>query len=174
MKEDNTNKKSRNIHIKYTVQEYTVDEIVPVTEEQYRTYRRPEWNEARQRERDSRCMVPSKNGKTLKRCTGDCSKCDKFRSGTPLSIERMQEDGMDTPDHTADIEEAMIYSELLNALIDALDELDPDKRAIAQAIMDGTDDRSAAEQLGYAAQSTYSYQKLKLLKSLRERLEKFR
>lgn len=173
MKKNNTNKKQYTIHIKYTVQEDTIDEVVLVTEEQYREYRHPEWNEARQKERDSRCLVPTKTGK-LKRCTADCSKCDKFRSGTPLSIERMNEDGMDTPDQNADIEEALMYIELLSALMDALDELDLDKRAIAQAIMDGKKDKDAAEELGYAAASTYNYQKRQLLDSLRARLEKYR
>ncbi|MBR1692585.1 MAG: hypothetical protein IJ711_07405 [Lachnospiraceae bacterium] len=166
-------KKEYHIHIHYTVQEDTIDEIVPVTEKQYREYRHLEWNEARQRERDSRCMVPTKTGR-LKRCIADCSKCDKFRSGTPLSMEKMKEDGMDTPNQNADIEEALMYKELLSALTDALDELDPDKRAIAQAIMDGKKNKDAAEDLGYAAASTYNYQKRQLLASLRERLEKYR
>ena len=81
---------------------------------------------------------------------------------------------MDITDQNIDIEEAVIHSELLEALMDALEQLDPDKRAIAKAIMAGKDDRTAAEELGYAAQSSYSYQKLKLLKSLKERLDKYR
>lgn len=166
-------KKNYYIHIHYSVQEEIFDEDIPVTEEQYRTYKRPEWKEERQAERDSRCMISTKTGK-LKRCTADCSKCDKFRSGTHLSLNRLTEDGMDTPDQNADIEEALIYKELLSALMDALDELDPDKRAIAQAIMDGKKDKDAAEELGYAAASTYNYQKRQLLDSLRERLEKYR
>ena len=173
MKENNKSKRDFYIHIHYEVDDEIVDETVDVTEEQYRAYRRPEWSEERQEERDSRCMVPTKTGK-LKRCNEDCSKCERFRSGTPHSIEHMQEMGMESPDPNSDVEEAIMYSELLKALMDALDQLDPDKRAIAQAIMDGKDDRTASAELGYAAQSTYSYQKLKLLKSLKERLNKYR
>ena len=108
--------KDYHIHIHYTVHEET-----------YRTIKRPEWTEERKAERESRCMVPTKTGK-LKRCTEDCSKCKKFRSGTHFSIERMQENGMDTADQKADVEEALMYSELLNALMDLLDTLDPDKQ----------------------------------------------
>jgi hypothetical protein len=118
-------------------------------------------------------MVPTRTGK-LKRCTEDCSKYKKFRSGTHFSIERMQENGMDTADQKADVEEALMYSELLNALMDLLDTLDPDKRAICQAIMDGKKDKDADAELGYAASSSYNYHKQKLLESLKERLKDYR
>ena len=160
------------IHIHYTVHDDVIDETVSVTEEVYRTYKRSYWNDDKQRERESRCIIPGKNGP--RRCNQDCSKCNKFRTGRPYSIEEMDAQGMDIADQNIDIEEAVIYSELLEALMDALEELDPDKRAIAKAIMAGKDDRTAAEELGYAAQSSYSYQKLKLLKSLKERLDKYR
>lgn len=67
-----------------------------------------------------------------------------------------------------------MYSELLNAMMNLLDTLDPDKRAICQVIMDGKKDKNAAAELGYAAPSSYNYHKQKLLESLKERLKDYR
>lgn len=166
-------KKDYYIHIHFTVQDDVIDETVSVTEEIYRTYKRPQWAASRQKKREARCLIIGKNG-LQKRCKEDCSKCPKNKSGAPFSVEEMQEQGMDIPDQNTDVEEAAIYSELLEALMEALDELDPGKRAIAQAIMDGKSERTAAKELGYASQSGYNYQKNKLLKALKERLDKYR
>ena len=55
-------------------------EQVPVTEEVYRAYKRPLWGEHKRKEREKRCRDERGN-----RCTGDCSKCDKERTGSVLS-----------------------------------------------------------------------------------------
>ena len=161
------------IHIHFTVQDDVIDETVSVTEEVYRTYKRSIWNDDRKKKREARCLIIGKNG-LQKRCREDCSQCPNYKSGTPYSVEAMQEQGLDIPDQNTDVEEAAIYGELLEALMEVLDELDPAKRAITQAIMDGKSERTAAKELGYASQSSYNYQKNKLLKALKERLEKYR
>ena len=171
MEENNTNREFF-YRVHFTVCDETIDETVIISEEIYRTIMRPGWKEKRQAERESRCMETTKTGR-IRRCRKDCSKCDKFRSGTPFSLEQMQEAGMDATDYDADVEEAIMYSELLKALMDILDNLDPDKRAICQAIMDDKDDRAAAADLGYV-QSTYNYKKRKLLADLKNRLSKYR
>ena len=69
----------------------TIDnEQIPVTEEVYRAYKRPEWAEHKRFERSKRC-VDSKG----RRCTADCSKCPRARTGSVLSLDKLAEDGFD-------------------------------------------------------------------------------
>lgn len=171
----NNGPKNYYINIRYAVGEgkdrIVVDEDVPVTEEVYRAFKRPLWREKKASERKSRCMVGKDNGKT-KRCNGDCSQCDHFRSGSDLSLEGLEEAGDHRAATTQDVAEVAVYNALLKNLFDILDELDPESRYIVQAIMDGQQDKETAAQLGRAA-STLSYQKKKLLAELKERLKDF-
>lgn len=175
---DNTRPNSYHIHIHYTVGEgkdtVIIDEEVPVSEEVFRAYVRPIQAEKKRKERASRCSVGNGNGKT-KRCTGNCSECEYFRSGTALSLERLEEEtGHDISEATSDIADIAIYNELLQKLFLVLDELDPQSRRICESIMDGKMDKDIAEELGYAARTTFSSQKYKLFKELRERLKDYR
>lgn len=174
---NNSNSENKNyyINIRYAVGEgndrIVVDEDVPVTEEVYRAFKRPLWREKKANERKSRCQIGKDNGKT-KRCNGDCSQCDHFRSGSDLSLEGLEEAGDHRAATTQDVAEVAVYNALLKNLFDILDELDPESRYIVQAIMDGQQDKETAAQLGRAA-STLSYQKKKLLAELKERLKDF-
>ena len=174
----NNNNETKNyyINIHYAVGEgddrIVVDEDVPVTEDVYRAFKRPLWAEKKAKERKSRCQIGKDNGKT-KRCNGDCSQCDHFRSGSDLSLEGLEEAGDQRAGYNSDLAEATAYNELLQELFRALDELDPDSRYICESIMNGQMDKDTAAQLGRAS-TTLAYQKKKLLEELRERLKDFR
>ena len=174
---DNTENKQYLIHVHYSVgkdeKATIIDEYVPVTEEVYRTYKRSYWNEDKRAERESRCQIGTGKGKT-KRCTADCSQCKYFRSGSTLSLERLEEEsghseGFPITDHA----ELMVYNELLQELFLALEELDPHRRRICEAIMEGKMDKDIAKEFG-CARTTFSSQKQKLFKMLRERLKDYR
>lgn len=151
------------------IQHYKKSEV---SEEVYYGYMREVWKEDRREERNSRC-IKLKNGIRV-RCNEDCSKCKETRSGTPLSIEKFVEDGNMPSSLSTSVEEASVYSDLLQELFIALEELDPKSRLICQLIMEGKHDYEIAEQLGYKARSTFSSQKKKLFEKLQARLKDFR
>lgn len=62
---------------------------IPVTEEQYRAYKRPLWAEHKRLEREKRCRDEKGN-----RCTKDCNLCDRGHAGTVLSLDQFAEDGL--------------------------------------------------------------------------------
>lgn len=171
---DNTENKQYYINVYYKVGGTTINERVPVTEEVYRAYKRPLWAEDKRQERASRCQISKENGKT-KRCDGDCSQCEYFRSGADLSLEKLEEDsGHSLEAPSEDLADIAIYNELLQELFHVLEELDPTNRRICEAIMEGKYDREIAAELGYAARTTFSFRKYKLFKELRERLKDYR
>lgn len=175
-KENNNETRNYYINIHYTVGEgndhIVIDETVPVTEAVHQAFKRPLWREKKAKERKSRCQIGKGNGKT-KRCTGDCSQCSYFRSGSDLSLDALEESGDQRAFYATDLAEAAAYNELLHELFCVLEELDPDSRLICEAIMQGQPDKDTAAQLGRAS-TTFAYQKKKLLKELRERLKDFR
>ena len=175
---DNTENKKYFIHVHYAVgknkNRVVIDEDVEVTEEVYYAYKRPLWAEDKRKERASRCQISKGNGKT-KRCDGDCSQCEFFRSGTDLSLERLEEDsGHSEAAPIDDVADITIYNDLLQELFHVLDELDPKSRRICEAIMDGKMDKDIASELGYTARTTFSSQKYKLFEELRNRLKDYR
>ena len=62
--------------------------------------------------------------------------------------------------------------ELLDALYDELNRLDPDGRRICELIMQGKTEREIASEMG-RLRSTVNYQKNKVLSTLREALKDY-
>jgi RNA polymerase sigma factor (sigma-70 family) len=141
-------------------------EQIPVTEEIYRAYKRPAWAEHKRKEREKRCRDENGN-----RCTGDCSKCDKQRTGSVLSLDKFTEDGFEVAD-PVDIAELVADKLLLEELYAALDELDPDNRRIMELFSIGKSEREIANDIGLS-QKTINKRKQKLFAQLRERLKDF-
>lgn len=139
---------------------------IPVTEEVYRAYKRPAWAERKRKERQKRCR--DKNGN---RCTGDCSKCDKQRTGSVLSLDKFTEDGFEVAD-PVDIAELVVDKLLLEELYAALEELDPDNRRIMELFSIGKSEREIAVDIGLS-QKAINKRKTKLFSQLRERLKDF-
>ena len=103
-------------------------EQIPVTEDQYRAYKRSLWAEHKRQERAKRCR--DENGY---RCTKDCRTCKKSREGSVLSLEKFTEDGFEVAD-TVDIAELVADKLLLEQLVSALDDLEPDEKALIDAL----------------------------------------
>ena len=58
---------------------------IPVTEEEaYHAYKRPLWAEHKRKETEKRCHDDNGN-----RCISDCSQCDKQRTGSVLSLDKL-------------------------------------------------------------------------------------
>jgi len=140
---------------------------VPVSEEVYRAYKRPAWAEHKRQERGKRCI-----GENGSRCTGDCSQCDKLRTGSVLSLDAFEDEGYEPSDAAPDPAEVVAYKLLLEELFKALEELDSDNRRICELIAQGATEREIATVLGIR-QSTLNYRKRQLMARLRDRLSDF-
>ena len=134
---------------------------IPVTEEVYRAYKRPQWAERKKAERAKRCR--DENGF---RCNEDCSVCIRIRSGSALSLDKFREDGFDVADKT-NIAELVADKLLIEALIDTLDDLEPDEKALIDALFykDRTE-RDYAAELGISHQAV-GKRKKKVVEKLR-------
>lgn len=140
---------------------------IPVTEEVYRAYKRPAWAEHKRKEREKRCR--DEKGR---RCTGDCSKCNKQRTGSVLSLDSLVEETGFEPADTVDITELVAHKLLLEELYAALEELDPDNRRIMELFSIGKSEREIAADIGLS-QKTINKRKTNLFAQLRERLKDF-
>lgn len=110
-------------------------------------------------------------------CDGDCLACEFRAAGDNLSLDYAVEDGEgnqkswadDLPDDTPNAQSIMEDRELLCALYQKLQELDPEGRRICELIMEGKSERDIASSLG-VSRNTYTYRRDKLLRILREQL----
>ena len=128
--------------------------MVPCTKEQYYAYRRPIWAEMQREERSRRCMVSNGRG-GLKRCEGNCSKCEKRKTGSTISLENMKkETGKEVPEPTIDASSIALTAMLFNDLMKKLQEQDPQLAEIFSLLFDGESQRSIAKITGIKAQSS--------------------
>ncbi|MCG1024515.1 sigma-70 family RNA polymerase sigma factor [Dehalobacter sp.] len=139
---------------------------IPVSEAVYRAYKRPAWAEHKRKEREKRCRDDNGN-----RCTGDCSNCDKQRTGSVLSLDRFTDEGFEVSD-TVDLTELIADKFLFEELYAALEELDPDNRRIMELFSIGKSEREIATDIGLS-QKAINKRKTKLFSQLRERLKDF-
>jgi hypothetical protein len=58
----------------------------------YHELMRPIWQEEKALQRSKKCAVSNENGKLI-RCNDNCSACPHTKSGTPISIDAMEETG---------------------------------------------------------------------------------
>ena len=140
---------------------------IPVTEEVYRAYKRPAWAQHKCKEREKRCAICDGRGGT-KRCMDDCSKCDKQRTSSVLSLDTGTADGFEIAD-TVDLAELVADKLLFKELYDALEELDPDNRRIMELFSIGMSEREIAADTGLS-QKAINKRKAKLFTQLRDRL----
>jgi DNA-directed RNA polymerase specialized sigma24 family protein len=140
-----------------------------VTEEVYRAYKRPAWAEHKRKEREKRCIISDGKGRT-KRCTEDCSKCGKQRTGSALSLERFKEEGFEITDRV-DIAELIADKLLLEELYTALKELDPEEHSLIDALFfKNRTERDYAADIGLKRQSVNKRKKI-ILEKLRVIME---
>ena len=115
----------------------------------------------------------------LWKCDGVCPGCPFYAAGKKVSIDTPiggEEDEFTLGDTLADeapsAESILMDKELLDALYDELNRLDPDGRRICELIMQGKTEREIAADMG-KRQSTINYQKNKVFSILREALKDF-
>lgn len=136
-------------------------EQIPVTEEVYRAYKRPLWAEHKRKERAKRCR--DENGF---RCTKDCRTCEKFREGSDLSLNKFNEEGYEIAD-SVDLAELVADKLLLEQLVAALNDLDPDERSLIKALFyNDRTERDYAAEIGISHQAV-GKRKLKVIDKLR-------
>jgi len=147
---------------------------VPCTIEYFHAWRNMLAEEHRQRDNESRCLVPSERYSYLKRCQEDCNHCPfgkTHRDGKPLSLDQFLEDNnyemADT--HTDTPHEALIKSEREEALERELSLLDEESQKILKLFNDGYTDDQIAKAMGLK-RSTVQYKKSSLIKMLREKI----
>ena len=151
-------------------------EQIQVTEEVYRAFKQPAWAEHKRKERERRCR--DSKGRI---CTQSCRLCDLNRmlddkepmkkNSLLLSLEWFQEDGYD-PKDPVDVEEIIAEKQLLEELISALEELDPDNRRIMELFANGMSEREIAADIGLS-QKAVNKRKTKLFAQLKDRLKDF-
>lgn len=152
-------------------------QFIPVNEEVYREYYRPIWRIQKRAQAHGQCICTKKN---LWRCDGDCLVCPYKTAGDIISLdaELGSDDGstmtlLDTiPDTSISIEDAVADSILLEELLKALDELDPEGRQMCDLIMQGQSEREAAANM-QMARSTFKRHWVKVRAALFDRLKDY-
>lgn len=144
---------------------------------------RPIWKEEKALQRSKKCAVSNENGK-LVRCDGNCAACPHVKSGTPISLDAMEEAGgfrsmqdgvhrkQDSATYTASAAEIVEDAMLLDALWAHIGELSEENRTIITMFSEGATETEIAEAVGMK-QTTVSYRKRQILKNLKKILEDF-
>lgn len=147
---------------------------VPCTIEYFYAWRNMLAEEHRQRDNESRCLVPSERYSYMKRCQEDCNNCPfskTHRDGKLLSLDRFMEDNnyeiADT--YTETPHEAFIRTEREEILKRELSKLDEESQKILKLFNDGYTDEQIAKAMGLK-RSTVQYKKSSLIKMLREKI----
>lgn len=122
--------------------------MVPCTKEQYYAYMRSIWVEMKREERSRRCMVSNGRG-GLKRCEGDCKKCDRLKDGNALSLDRFyEENNLEFDEPTDDKTDVILALATLEDLIAKLNAINPIYGSIIKMLYDGLSQRAIAAALG--------------------------
>lgn len=148
-------------------------QFVEVSEEVYRTYYQPIWRVWKETHKHGACR-----GTEWKRCLGDCATCTRYQRGShilSLDVVVDEDECTTVADTLIDpeplIDEVLTQNAVLEELLDALQELDPDGRRIGELLLEGKTKVEISSILGIA-RTTYNYRFDKLRKSLAERLKK--
>lgn len=139
-------------------------------------YYQPIWNTRYHAQKNGECRCTKTQ---LWKCDGVCPGCPFYAAGKKVSIDTPiggEGDELTLGDTLADdapsAESILMDKELLDALYDELNRLDPDGRRICELIMQGKTEREIAADMG-KRQSTINYQKNKVFSILREALKDF-
>ena len=140
---------------------------VSVSEEVYRVYKRPVWQEKKRVQRNMRC----RDGSNI-RCDKDCNECEFARfhggsAGSDISIEGLLDAGADI---ASDIDFLDVIEERLRAaeIRQSLMEFDEKSRTIAMMLYEGYKQNEIAEYLGISPAAVN-----KMMKKMRQSLKKF-
>lgn len=144
--------------------------MVPVTDEVYKEYMRPEWRERAHHRRLCKCIYKDK--KTCKK--QNCKGCT-----TPVyrmdSLEHAEEArGFQPQSSKEEVEKAVARNELKRRLRDIIAELDLEDQQIWEGLLEEKTERELAEELGFSSKTSIHKRKEKLFSTLREKLADFR
>ena len=140
---------------------------VSVSEEVYRVYKRPLWQEKKRVQRNMRC----RDGSNI-RCDKDCNECEFARfhggsAGSDISVEGLLDAGADIEADT-DILDAIDAKQRLAGIRQSLMEFDEKSRTIAVMLYEGYKQNEIAEYLGMSPAAVN-----KRMKKMRQSLKKF-
>ena len=128
--------------------------IPAASEEQYRSIIRDIWKEEQRVVRSRKCSVSNGRG-GLKRCEGNCSKCEQMKTGSELSLDDLKdENGIEVSEPTIDACRTVLTAVLFQDLMSILHELDPELADIFGLLYDGESQRSIAKIIGAKSQSS--------------------
>ena len=149
---------------------YRLEESVPVTEELYpwvRMLRTMNETEKKREQRRRRCRDAFGA-----RCHKDCSQCASPRSGSDLSLDLLEKNGIEY--QTAETFFNPVYElerkELWQQFESLTGAMNDREKVIAWSFAQGLKDKDVMGMLNIARQSTYQYQKDKVRSKLRQGL----
>lgn len=162
----------------YKIYIHRIKTWVEVTKEQHDAYYRDIWATRKRAQSHGQCMCPKAK---LWMCDGDCLACEFKAAGDILSLDHTTENKKGKQTSFMDILESdepsaasiMEEAELLTALYQRLQELDPDGRRICELIMEGKSEREAAADM-QMARSTFKRRWNTVKELLREQLKDYR
>lgn len=152
-------------------------------EQLYHELMRPIWKEEKAMQRSKRCAVSNENGQ-LVRCDGNCSACPHAKSGTPISLDAMEETGgfrntqdgvhrqRDSATYTASTADIVEDAMLLEALWKHIGTLSQENQIIVKMFSEGASEREIAEAIGMS-QKGVNKRKKAIFEALRNNLEDF-
>ena len=143
------------------------DHYEEVSEEIYYIMMRDVWKEEKRKQRMVRCR--DANGI---RCNGNCEMCGADPSGSPVSLERLQEESGYEPADSTNFQDAVELAITLDSLFDQLKGMFPDGKRIADMIINSEMEKDVAKQLGIP-KSTLNFRQKKVLSFLQENLIDF-
>ena len=146
---------------------------IEVSEEVYRAYYRPIWNTRYHAQKNGECRCTKAQ---IWKCDGVCPGCPFYAAGKKVSLDTTsggEDDDLTLGDTLADdaptADSILMDEELLKALYDELDRLDPEGKRIC-ALMMHHSEREAAEIMGMA-RSTFKRHWAKIRPVLQDRLK---
>lgn len=148
---------------------------IEVSEEVYRAYYQPIWNTRYHAQKNGECRCTKAQ---LWKCDGVCPGCPFYAAGKKVSIDTPiggEEDELTLGDTLADdtpsAESILVDKELLDALYDELNRLDPEGKRICELLMYHSE-REAADIMGMA-RSTFKRHWTKIQAELQDKLKEY-
>ena len=148
---------------------------IEVSEEVYRAYYQPIWNARYHAQKNGECRCTKAQ---LWKCDGVCPGCPFYAAGKKVSIDTPiggEDDELTLGDTLADdaptAESILMDKELLDALYDELNRLDPEGKRICELLMYHSE-REAADIMGMA-RSTFKRHWAKIQAELQDKLKEY-
>ena len=150
-------------------------QTIEVSEEVYRAYYRPIWNTRYHAQKNGECRCTKAQ---IWKCDGVCPGCPFYAAGKKVSIDTViggEDDDLTLGNTLADdaptADSILMDEELLKALYDELDRLDPEGKRICELMMHHSE-REAAEIMGMA-RSTFKRHWAKIRAVLQDKLKDY-